>query len=133
VPQAEPLPTPAQEEAVVAGKKLSLTITGGPKSGEWSGDVTGQVYGVKPSDYGIAVFIKVRGGWWTKPTWASPVTSIGSDGSWSCPVITGGVDEEFTHVKAYLVKINYTPDLASGGDLPYVKAKKSKLAKRRDF
>jgi len=132
MPVAPPTPSPAEQEEAVASKELSLEITGGPNANE-SGRVHGQVYGVKPSDYGIAVYIKVRGGWWTKPTWADPITDINPDGSWSCSVITGGVDDEFTQVRAYLIKNGYDPPSASGGGLPSVRAKKSASADRSDF
>ena len=127
-----PPPTEAQLEAAVAKRKLSITCTGGPVRDEY-GPITGTVGGVKPSQYGLAMYIKVRGGWWTKPYWSDPVTYISTDGTWSCDVITGGVDGEFTEARVYLVKKGYEPPAASGGDLPYVRAKKSLRISRNTF
>jgi hypothetical protein len=67
-----------------------------------------------PSDFKVAVFIEVRGGWWTKPCWARPLTLINPDGSWSCDITTGGVDEEATEIAAFLVPNAYSPPLLSG-------------------
>jgi hypothetical protein len=55
-------------------------------------DLKGQVLHVNPADYYVAVFIRVRGGWWTKPYWAEPRTRIRVDGTWVCDITTGGVD-----------------------------------------
>lgn len=91
-------------------------------------DVEGVALGVNPSDYRIAVYILVRGGWWTKPYWATPLTGINYDGRWACDVITGGVDSEFTEVAAYLVPQGYSPPLASGGQLPDSELRQHALA-----
>lgn len=68
----------------------------------------GQVYNVRPSDYKVSVWIRVwvgYYGWWPKPTWDRPYTSIGSDGKWKTADLTaGGRDEDADAVKAYLVK-----------------------------
>ncbi|MFW6110287.1 MAG: hypothetical protein ACOC6Q_02580 [Patescibacteria group bacterium] len=75
----------------------------------------GQVWHVKPADHGVAVYIKVRGGWWTKPYWNSPVTSIAPDGNWVCDITTGGEDNEATEITAFLIPLDYDPPLMSGG------------------
>ena len=69
---------------------------------------------VKPADYRIAVYIYV-GGWWTKPTFANPTTSIAIDGSWVCDITTGGSDQNATQVAAFLIPATYTPPPMSGG------------------
>jgi hypothetical protein len=69
---------------------------------------------VRPSDYKVAVYIRVGGGWWTKPTFASPLVEIRSDGSWTCDITTGGADETATEVAAFLVTNDYQPPAASG-------------------
>ena len=43
-------------------------------------DLRGHVTCVTPNDYKVAVYIKVSG-WWTKPYYAWPLTSIQSDGT----------------------------------------------------
>jgi cysteine-rich repeat protein len=77
-----------------------------------------QAYGVvncyDPNLYAVALYIKVRGGWWTKPYWAWPVTSINSDGSWKNFIKTGGVDEEATDLCAFLIPADYFPPKRSG-------------------
>ncbi len=57
-----------------------------------SGDLTGEVSDVSTADHKVLVYIYV-GGWWTKPTWAEPMTSINPDGTWTCDITTGGASE----------------------------------------
>lgn len=78
-------------------------------------NLSGQIWHVRPSDYRVAVYIKVRGGWWTKPYWNTPLTVIRPDGSWTCDITTGGVDQEATAIVAYLAPNGYSPPLMSGG------------------
>jgi exo-beta-1,3-glucanase (GH17 family) len=95
---------------------LGMVSKSCPKIGQFT-DWSGQCYGIKPSDYKVAVYIKVYG-WWTKPTWDEPTTYIFSDGTWSCDITTGGFDETATDVAAFLIPATYAPPLAEGGDLP---------------
>lgn len=84
-----------------------------------SADLRGQVWHAAPGDYGIAVYIKVLGGWWTKPFWNNPVTPIACDGSWVCDITTGGEDAQATDIAAFLIPLSYTPPAASwDGVLP---------------
>lgn len=79
----------------------------------------GRVSHVSPASYGVAVYIKVAGGWWTKPTFAQPVTLILGDGTWSGDVVTGGSDAQATEIAAFLIPSNFTPpQMAGGGTLP---------------
>lgn len=80
-------------------------------------NLKGKVTGVNPSDYRIAVYIYVSG-WWTKPYWNRPKTSISSNGSWICDITTGGNDEFATVIRAYLIKATYDPPLAPQVGLP---------------
>jgi exo-beta-1,3-glucanase (GH17 family) len=75
----------------------------------------GQIWHIRPADYRVAIYIKVNGGWWTKPTWATPLTTINPDGSWTCDITTGGYDQEATEIAAYLVPNGYNPP-SLGGD-----------------
>ncbi len=93
--------------------KIEFTYV--PPYGSWGDWLRGQVLHVKPADYGVAVYIKVRGGWWTKPYWSIPVTAIAPDGNWTCNITTGGVDHEATEIVAYLIPIGYNPPLMGGG------------------
>jgi len=67
------------------------------------GDLTGEVSGVTTSDHKVLAYIYV-GGWWTKPTWAEPMTPINGDGSWTCDITTGGAsDTTATQIIAFLI------------------------------
>jgi exo-beta-1,3-glucanase (GH17 family) len=74
----------------------------------------GQVWHVQPADYKVAVYIRVGSGWWTKPTWAAPLTSINCDGTWTCNITTGGNDHIANTIAAYLLPNGYDPPSASG-------------------
>lgn len=83
-------------------------------------NLKGQVLCVNPADYKVAVYIFVASGWWTKPYWTSPLTSINDDGSWTCDITSGGIDQLATEITAFLVPNGYDPPLMSGGQiLPY--------------
>jgi len=76
-------------------------------------DLTGQVSNVNYPDYRVAVYIYI-GGWWSKPTFANPLSIIQTDGTWACDITTGGSDIYATQIAAYLVSANYDPPLAAG-------------------
>ena len=95
---------------------IELTVV--PPVGS-SENLRGQVWHVAPDEAGVAVYIKVNGGWWTKPFWNNPVTPINCDGSWVCDITTGGSDPEATDIAAFLISLTYTPPTASwAGVLP---------------
>ncbi len=75
--------------------------------------LTGRVENVDLTAHAVAVYIFV-GGWWTKPTFASPLSTIGPDGTWSCNITTGGSDAYATQLAAYVVPAGYAPPLAEG-------------------
>ncbi len=68
----------------------------------------------------VTVYIYVpHAGWWIKPYFDQPRTTIGPDGSWVCPIVTGGDDIHATILKAYLLPGNVEPPLVGGmSDLP---------------
>jgi hypothetical protein len=82
-----------------------------------NGYASGTVVGVNPADYQVAAYIDVNGGWWTKPYWNSPLTSIQPSGAWSADIDTGGDDAAATEVRGYLVPSGTTVPPASGGAL----------------
>jgi exo-beta-1,3-glucanase (GH17 family) len=86
----------------------TITFTFVPAIGSYD-NLQGKVSHVVPKDYGIAVYIKVSGTWWQKPTYAQPVTKINTDGTWVCDVTTGGSDASATEFAALLIPIDYTP------------------------
>lgn len=77
-------------------------------------NLTGQVLHVDPSAYKVAVYIYVSG-WWTKPTFSEPLTTIQFDGSWMTDITTGGIDQFATRIAAFVVPDGYSPPLISGG------------------
>ena len=90
----------------------TITFTSVPPFGS-NENLFGRVDHVTPADYKVAVYIYVSG-WWTKPTFASPLTTIQSDGTWTTDITTGGNDNQATKIAAFLVKERYTPPLMSG-------------------
>lgn len=76
-------------------------------------DLHGRVECVEPADYKVAVYIYVSG-WWTKPTFDNPLTTIQNDGTWTCDITTGGTDQLATKIAAFLVPNGYSPPLLSG-------------------
>ncbi|MCX7887790.1 MAG: glycoside hydrolase family 16 protein [Verrucomicrobiae bacterium] len=78
------------------------------------GDLTGRVAGITHTDHRIAVYIRVAGGWWTKPTFQKPLTPISPNLTWVCDITTGGNDHMATDIAAFLLRTNYTPPLARG-------------------
>ncbi len=78
------------------------------------GFALGQVSGAAPYCNSVAVYINVHGGWWTKPFWAWPLTTIRLDGTWAAQIETAGLDAEASQVAAYLVPSDYHVPLARG-------------------
>ncbi len=79
-------------------------------------DLQGHVTCVISQDYQVAVYIN-NSGWWTKPTFAQPLTPIQSDGTWTTDITTGASDEYATDIAAFLVPNGYFPPAMSGGAL----------------
>ncbi|HET9654149.1 MAG TPA: glycoside hydrolase family 16 protein [Kineosporiaceae bacterium] len=69
-----------------------------------SAHLTGRVGNVDVKQYRVVVFIKVDGVWWVKPYWASPLTAITADGTWSCDIVTGGNDQAASEIEAFVVR-----------------------------
>ncbi len=91
--------------------QLSLTYV--PPYGS-SDELEGQALHVPTAGYGIAVYIDVSGGWWTKPTFAQPVTTLQPDGTWLTPIVTGGSDQLATEIAAFLIPTSYSPPALAG-------------------
>ena len=90
----------------------SIKITDGWSSGS---SVDGTIKCVDPDKNKVTVYIKVSGQYWgPKPYWSIPLTSIDSDGSWSCTYVTGGNDQDASEIVAYLIPNGYTPPSVSG-------------------
>src|SRR5438552_3951667 len=76
----------------------------------------GQVRGVDPTKYGIAVVIDVFGTSWTKPYFNQPISPISSDGTFDIPIVTGGQDACAQGIWAGAVPLDYPIPLISGGN-----------------
>ena len=85
-----------------------IVFTSVPRIGTWGEPLKGKVSNdVSPSKAKIIVFIKVGSTWWVKPFYSTPFTTIGSNHTWSCYITTGGIDEQATEIRAYLVSSDY--------------------------
>lgn len=91
----------------------SIEFTYVPAYGSFN-DPVGQVLHVNTDDYKVAVYIYV-GGWWTKPTFATPLTNLVLDGTRTCDITTGGSDQNATQTTAYLMPKDFSPPAMSGG------------------
>ena len=107
---ANAMTTPA-----VSASIPTIEFTNVPQYGSFE-NVQGRVTNVTPADYKVSVY-KYVSGWWTKPTFQNPLTSINPDGSWSCDITTGGYDQYATKVKAYLIPNGYNPPQLSGQEI----------------
>ena len=74
----------------------------------------GQASHVSTAGYAVAIYIQVSGGWWTKPTFAQPVTALQPDGTWTASIVTGGSDQLATQIAAFLIPTSYSPPALSG-------------------
>ena len=74
-------------------------------------DLEGVAVNVDRTNFRVVVYIRVSGEYWVKPTLENPFTSIAPDGSWTTDITTGGVDEEATEIRAYLVPRRDAPSL----------------------
>ena len=92
--------------------QATLEFTQVPPRGSFD-NLEGRVLHVDPSQYRVAVYIYVSG-WWTKPYFNQPLTTIQADGRWVCDITTGGVDEQASKIAAYVVPANFQPPLLSG-------------------
>jgi hypothetical protein len=120
------LTTPlAAGSAPAVQQKPTIRITKIPAYGDYS-NLQGVVSGVDPAQYQVAVYIKVRQGWWTKPYWAHPATPIYPGGTWTCAVVTGGLDQYASDYAAFLIPKSMQPPLRHGEhSLPAALAKKA--------
>lgn len=99
----------------VAAAAPDIRFTSVPRIGTFA-TLKGRVSGVPRSGFRVAVYIRVQGGWWTKPYAAEPLTAIRKRGRWRCDITTGGVDEEATEIAAFLVPATYVPPRAAGDE-----------------
>jgi thrombospondin type 3 repeat protein len=86
----------------------SVEFTSIPPYGSQS-NLFGKVFGVNFASYRVAVLIYTDGGgWFSKPTCASLLTTIQSDGTWTADITTGGADSNATRIAAFLVPSTFS-------------------------
>jgi exo-beta-1,3-glucanase (GH17 family) len=103
----------ALDTAAILAQTPSIEFTHIPPLGSFE-NLEGITEGVFPTEYRIVVYIYVGGGWWTKPGFTNPYTSIQCDGTFICDITTGGIDEQATKIRACLVPKTYSPPLLGG-------------------
>jgi hypothetical protein len=91
-----------------AGADQTIEFTSIPAYGSYV-NLKGIVRHVDASLVRLAVYIRVHGGWWTKPYFDKPATVIAADGSFSLDITTGGNDEQATEIAAFLLPADYPP------------------------
>ncbi|MFT4542168.1 MAG: hypothetical protein ACI841_003206 [Planctomycetota bacterium] len=72
---------------------------------------------VPPFAHAVALYLRVGGMWWNKPSFADAMTPIGCDGSWQADITTGAGDEGADRVIAFLLPIHYIPPMLDGEDV----------------
>ena len=112
-------PAPPEHPSLRAQQGQAITVTEIPVWGDRELLLGGQVHGIEPAAHRVAVYIRVGGGWWTKPTFAEPATVIEPDGTWTCDITTGGLDHEAIRIIAFLISAADSPPLMQGeGEFP---------------
>ena len=82
-------------------------------------DLQGYVLHADPATHRMLVYIRVGGGWWIKPTTATPLSAIRANSLWTVDITTGGSDQTATEIAVYLVPAAFDPPLLVGAaDLP---------------
>ncbi|MCG8310191.1 MAG: hypothetical protein MI975_22525 [Cytophagales bacterium] len=82
--------------------------------------IAGQIHGADVQLYNIAVYAKVRSGWYTLPNRDSPIISISNDKRWVCE-LSGVKKEDITKVSIFLVPNGYEPPILQGQNIIPIK------------
>ncbi|MEZ5039750.1 MAG: glycosyl hydrolase family 17 protein [Saprospiraceae bacterium] len=97
----------------------NVTFNQIPTFGDPGGILCGKVDGIRPCDYNLALYIKVNGSWWVKPTYADKKIRLACDGSFCIDVVTGGQDRYATEYQLFLLdKDCNPPGLGNAGSIP---------------
>lgn len=97
----------AGEEVIGGPGAPSIVITTPPDPSD--GTFEGNVQHVVPNDHRVALYIRVGGGWWTKPFTDAPLTWIRGNGTWKAFLFTHPNDFDATEIAAYLLPSWYMP------------------------
>src|SRR5439155_12621147 len=97
---------------LAATTKPALEFTAIPPFGSTS-NLFGRALNVDPAGFRVAVYIFVAG-WYNKPLNSAPLTSIQTNGNWTCDITTGGNDPQATRIAAYLLPATTQPPILNG-------------------
>lgn len=103
-------PMPFCATLVWSDNQPSIEYTYVPSYGIWGDPLRGKVSNVVPCHTKTITYIKVGSGWWVKPYWDYPFTYIANDGTFELSVTTGGIDEQATEYRTWLVTEDYEND-----------------------
>ncbi|MBL9168800.1 MAG: immunoglobulin domain-containing protein [Verrucomicrobiales bacterium] len=83
------------------------------------GVVSGVVSNVTFTNYAIAAYLKVGfNGWWTKPSFAAPLTQLNpASGTFSFSAVTGGIDALASQYAVFLIPLGWSPPALSGSQV----------------
>jgi hypothetical protein len=113
ISQAVSSPGAAGAAAPAAVCSPSITITHKPPIGSSERVLVGRVDCAAPGSYKVAVYIAL-GGWWNKPFWNAPLTTIQPDGTWQTYVSNVATDYYAVRYAAFLLPNGVTPAQMSG-------------------
>ena len=115
-----PAPVSPPDGSLAAACSPSIAFTHKPPVGSQEQFLYGRVDCADPNDYKVAVYIYVTG-WYTKPYWDRPITTINADGTWQTDVVieANQTDRLAVQYAAFLLPNGESATLAGGGeDLP---------------
>ncbi len=100
-----------------AGAASSVVFSSVPAYGSFN-NLQGQVYGVNPAIYRVAVFINTAqpntgsySSWWSEPGCVgnlSSLTTIQPDGTWTTDITNNSGDQNATQIAAYIVPASFS-------------------------
>ena len=88
-------------------------------------NVKGKTCGILNQNFKIVLYIYVGSNWWVKPTFAAPKSPINPDGTWNIDYTTGGIDEQATTIRAYLVPNDSGTSLGELASSPMISVTRS--------
>lgn len=103
--------TPERPTPTASPTNPWITISPIPAYGT-NDNACGFVGNVDESKNSIVIYIHVPGwGWWVKPYFAWPITTISPDHTWCADITTGGQDAYSTKIAAFVIPKTYSPPL----------------------
>jgi exo-beta-1,3-glucanase (GH17 family) len=103
---------------------FSFEFTSVPPIGSYE-NVAGRACGVLGRRVKVVLYIYVGGNWWVKPYANAPKSPVNADGTWSIDYTTGGIDQQATILRAYLVPNEAGTSLAEVASYPMISVTRS--------